>query len=91
MRGLEELLAKTAVCARDGMPEECLGRFTEDAFNERVDVCLRQLLLICVKHRNLLRSRKREVRHGNCYFIPTQVMNAKLLCHLQRIVGIPHG
>ena len=42
MRGLEELLAKTDVCARDGMPEECLGRFTEDAFNERVDVCLRQ-------------------------------------------------
>jgi hypothetical protein len=25
-RGFEEPFAKTAVCARDGLPEECLGR-----------------------------------------------------------------
>jgi hypothetical protein len=29
------------------------------------------------------RSRKREVRHGNCYFVPTQIMNPKLPCHFQ--------
>ncbi len=46
-RGLEEPLAKTAVCTRDGIPEEWLGRVTENAFNKSVDFCLRQLLLAC--------------------------------------------
>ena len=46
---------------------------------------------ICAKHRNLLRSRKREVRHRNCYFVPAQIMDAKLRCHLQRIGRILHG
>jgi hypothetical protein len=34
-RGLEEPLAKTAVCVRDGMPEECLVRFTENCLHRK--------------------------------------------------------
>jgi hypothetical protein len=44
-RCLEEPRAKASIGARNGIPETWLGRFTENAFNKSVDVCLRQLLL----------------------------------------------
>ena len=46
-RGLEERLAKTAVCACNRIPEKCLRRFTENASNESVDFYVGQLLLAC--------------------------------------------
>ena len=44
-RRLEEPLAKAPVGARNRIPEEWLGRFTENTLNKSVYVCLRQLLL----------------------------------------------
>jgi hypothetical protein len=38
--GFEEPLAKSAVCARHGLPEEWFGRFPEGALHESVNVCL---------------------------------------------------
>src|SRR6478609_9261190 len=42
-RGREETLAEAAVCPRNGITQERLGRLAEDSLNEAVDVGVRQV------------------------------------------------